>query len=1605
MATDLIQDPTQLSPDELAKRIAELQADIAAPEVEVAPAIETAPIEESALAEQPAPEEQVAPGDMTPEQLAAKIASLQEDISAEEPEEPASQFNLIEDVAAGSVIGKAKVGKKGSVDLDTSKTAAPAFEPEPEFWENVGDIAGDVALQTLSGAREGLISLSHTILPMYGIDPETLPKPREQFDAPEGSAGEVAKEISRFVSGFVVGGAPLKGIGMAVNGPRFVKTLVEGSTRGFVGDYGVTEFHHKTLATLAKENGADNFLTNFLAIDEDDSLSIRKFKGATEGVLFGTTLSSVFEFGVKPAAKALSTAVKGDKGRLGKAIDDAFTFSEESMPRYEAVVTDNGNIALSARPQSSGQQVMDDVQTLQIQDTVDRKMKILAERREAHEESKKLFEPMQTRESLATRREIGQDSNVIKMEMKTNKKAITVAEKELEVATKKLENAPIPKAVLGGIKTPDLSPTAPTREAIQARGPISNIYEELLRSQQAAVKKLTRLNDEKLSLSENLINNQYLKRELTEDAQTAAALRNKEALRIKGPLPPRYEEITLADLTPIAAKIDPATKARVPRRLAQPLRRLSEEQSSTPLATNEYDALVDDVIDKRRPIDKLQRVLRNAGSFFILRSADSMKSLAQVSPTAAKLSNMIRHDTTSLAKQEGQYSYTESVQFTSGKYKTRMKDALAEGLDDSDFTMFGNLTPETNLNVVRYLRGVDLDNIPAKHKAVGEKLRKVLVDFHTSAGEEVPVGFINNFFPRKWNAGDMYKGKKEVRAKLAAAGYSPQRVEEIERKLVNEMQEDLGIQRSIARGDDFAWKGSKFLSLGSRSLDIDELSFEKFLSNDVINVLDDYFEKGARKIEYNKKFGYGGQKVKVMLGDILTESRANGRPIMPEERVALEALLRNLQGMQKFGNTGDIVNETVGTAMRVMHLGLATLISFGEAFIPFGKAGFLQASKGLATAVTSVPQHYVAKVLKGVPEPEAYAAAQRVNLALSAAAAERLSSLMGNEVMHATTRKINNAYFKATLLTEWVKMVQVAAHSTGRSVIIDNLSVLSKGTRVPGRKALLQNELKSLGVDVDAGLKWVAGGKDPKHPFVEMIDRGSLRFANDSALMPDSTIKPFIQSRPEAMLLTQFKAYPVAFANVVLRDYARGLTGQGTTGAVNKLYAIGTKGVRATIATSLILGATGYGQDLRNYIKYGENGNPYDAESTEGERMLDLVDQSGLMGHAAVIKHAYDADRYNQEPILSWFGPAFGKGAKVVEGIIDKENRGDIFAKLAVNSIPNALPTEVLMRLNNKDGSKATREALRASLSGQDVQSDNVESENVSSTTVYSKGGFDVWGAVKRLYPEQLEELMNSEDDGDDDGDATDQTVLPDQAFIDDFRAGNSDIKTVASPAPTMSSGSSAERNPNIVTNKDNLLPAKDTTSGNDSLLDRLREPVNEGFRLSPYVVGNEDGGITTATGVDLGQWTEDGLTKLGVPASTIDKLRPGFGLKGDTAKEALPSVQALTQDEADKLDNVILEESVSTLQDKFGDRWNDLTDTEKFISLSTYHQYGPVYFTQESFTQLKNGKDEELRSNLKDWGDKTDKHSAAINARYARYAADLEAEDATTGEEDGSTN
>lgn len=126
-----------------------------------------------------------------------------------------------------------------------------------------------------------------------------------------------------------------------------------------------------------------------------------------------------------------------------------------------------------------------------------------------------------------------------------------------------------------------------------------------------------------------------------------------------------------------------------------------------------------------------------------------------------------------------------------------------------------------------------------------------------------------------------------------------------------------------------------------------------------------------------------------------------------------------------------------------------------------------------------------------------------------------------------------------------------------------------------------------------------------------------------------------------------------------------------------------------------------------------------------------------------------------------------------------------------------------------------------------------------------------------------------------------------------------------------------------------------------------------EGFLLKAKVPARQDGtifddsGATVGGGVDLGQQSEDGLRKRGVPEALIAKLRPYLGLRREAADRFLAANPlTLTRAEAQLLTDRVRGDIGLDVARNFNRdshlRFQDLPPAAQSVIASVATQYGP---------------------------------------------------------------
>jgi hypothetical protein len=155
-----------------------------------------------------------------------------------------------------------------------------------------------------------------------------------------------------------------------------------------------------------------------------------------------------------------------------------------------------------------------------------------------------------------------------------------------------------------------------------------------------------------------------------------------------------------------------------------------------------------------------------------------------------------------------------------------------------------------------------------------------------------------------------------------------------------------------------------------------------------------------------------------------------------------------------------------------------------------------------------------------------------------------------------------------------------------------------------------------------------------------------------------------------------------------------------------------------------------------------------------------------------------------------------------------------------------------------------------------------------------------------------------------------------------------------------------------------------------------------EGFETNAYVPidkqtkkAKDNSGVTIASGIDLGQWSEKDLVNLKVPQPILNKLKPYLGKKKDSAIKFLDNNPlSLLEAEAKELNNIFKTHFAEKIASRFNKdsniKFEDLPSEVQTPLISVGFQYGNKMFKHNFWKQVTSGKWKDAYNNLMNYGD-----------------------------------
>ena len=593
-----------------------------------------------------------------------------------------------------------------------------------------------------------------------------------------------------------------------------------------------------------------------------------------------------------------------------------------------------------------------------------------------------------------------------------------------------------------------------------------------------------------------------------------------------------------------------------------------EEKEQIPKQTDLFDDLVEDLGGGQATKEEVQdlveeaveqgtepRRIKNKVLFEVGRIANAMASKVAFKPaslldsftpfssSALELQKKFRYDLGRNIWGDREYDaqdFYEVFKETAGEYYVKTKVAM----EPIQLNVKGNLSEPVNAELVRVIRGATSEN--ENLNKIGGFIREEILG---KLGRELnEAGFIKepteNYFPRWWNRTAILNNQDGFASKLVDAG---------EAKDLGEAQaiirEILDKKNQLGEGSS---AGANFFAKRVFTK-IDDNDFADFLDSDANRVLINYSMQASKQLAKNRVFGVKNfdEFEERWINPIVTEMEQAGKTLSRGDRERIANLYRTAtgEGVERFKNeTFAGLVDVYSTANRLAYLPLAALSSVTEIFINVQKAGVVKTIKGFSQAANvgrKTIQTDLVDLMKkdhGLKEPEIWRELNRFSIALDTAAGDVAERLAGDTFNTDLTRKINNGFFRFTMLDQWTKLVQLTSFITGKELITDNLKkIAARGDLADSRRIKrMRDELNELGVNIDEGVAWVSRGAKEDDDFYRAVQRGASRYTNEVILQPtpEAGIKPSLMSNPMTSILFQFMGYPAAFSNTILKNAA-----------------------------------------------------------------------------------------------------------------------------------------------------------------------------------------------------------------------------------------------------------------------------------------------------------------------------------------------------------------------------------------------------------------------------------------------------------------------------------
>ena len=337
------------------------------------------------------------------------------------------------------------------------------------------------------------------------------------------------------------------------------------------------------------------------------------------------------------------------------------------------------------------------------------------------------------------------------------------------------------------------------------------------------------------------------------------------------------------------------------------------------------------------------------------------------------------------------------------------------------------------------------------------------------------------------------------------------------------------------------------------------------------------------------------------------------------------------------------------TSQYILTLPLVALTAISEPLIILTRTDPKYALFGASKALYNSFKNGARKVFPKLPRSKSEEAFASILQGLDGTLSERFGDLAGVTA----SKKITNAFFRATMLTTVTQISRDMAFQAARMQMRNDLKIINRFDRGNRRKTreyfnakkrLMQQGI--LNPNAENVQDWAL------HPSSEIdpdIIRQSLSKTVDEFIMsPNAVNRPLWMSNPHFAMVAQLKGFLATFGNIVggrmWKEIGVPLTKQVTGQEGGRIPA--GEMARATIALTTIVAVAMFIQGIKDSIRYGEEESPFD--KLEGsDQIFEALRRTNILGTGTVAFDALNAQKYGSNFWEVILGPGASQIANV----------------------------------------------------------------------------------------------------------------------------------------------------------------------------------------------------------------------------------------------------------------------------------------------------------------------------------------------------------------------